>query len=90
MCRGASICIVRDEEMTDGGPPFLTYETMISKKAFTEFCHKPGCNGIASSSSMAHAASASDLAEMHAQHTTKRPQQNTLPDQVISENGDST
>lgn len=80
MCRGASISIVREEEMTDGRPPFLTYETMIGKKAFAEFCQKQGCNGITSSSSMAHAASASDLAGMHAQHTTMTPQQHTLPE----------
>ena len=90
MCRGASISIVREEKMTDGRPPFLTYETMISKKAFAEFCQKQGCNGITSSLSMTHAASASDLAGMHAQHTTTTPQQNILPDQIILEDGDST
>lgn len=89
MCRGASISIVREEAMTDGQPPFLTYETMISKKAFAEICQKQGCNGITSSPSMTHAASASDLAGMNAQHTAMVPQQTILPDQVIPEDGNA-
>lgn len=90
MCRCASIAIVREQEVTDGRPPFLTYETMISKKAFEDICQKQGCNGISSSPSMTHAASASDLAGMNAQQSALMSQQKGMPDRVIPEDNAGT
>ncbi len=70
-CRCASVAIVREDEITDGRPPFTTYETMVSKKAFENFSQKNMSSASSSSRSMTHAASASDLAGMGEHQTTQ-------------------
>ena len=69
--RCASVSIVREDEITDGRPPFVTYETMVSKKAFENFSQKYLSTATSSSRSMTHAASASDLAGMGQQSPQK-------------------
>ena len=64
-CRCASVCIVREDAVTNSRPPFVTYETTVSKKAFEGFSQKYITHSnVASTCSMSHAASARDLASM--------------------------
>lgn len=87
----ASVAIVREDEITDGRPPFTTYETMVSKKAFENFSQKYMSSASSSSRSMTHAASASDLAGMGEHQTTQALQtprsfrQHTPHEKSISE-----
>lgn len=85
-CRCASIAIVREDELTDGRPPFLIYETMVSKKAFADFSV---CTDISSKHSMTHAASASDLAGMDANLGATSSQKHIFPGRVIHEDKES-
>ena len=90
-CRCASVAIVREDKITDGRPPFTTYETMVSKKAFENFSQKYMSSASSSSRSMTHAASASDLAGMGEHQTTQALQtprsfrQHTPHEKSISE-----
>ena len=90
-CRCASVAIVREDEITDGRPPFTTYETMVSKKAFENFSQKFMSSASSSSRSMTHAASASDLAGMgehqtiQALQTPRSFRQHAPPNKSISE-----
>jgi len=90
-CRCASVAIVREDEVTDGRPPFTTYETMVSKKAFENFSQKYMSSASSSSRSMTHAASASDLAGMGEHQTAQALQtprsfrQHTSHEKPISE-----
>lgn len=59
-CSVPSISIIREKEISDEQPPFVTYETMISKKALNNYSQKY----LPMPASMRHAASASDLAGM--------------------------
>lgn len=88
--RCASIAIVREEEMSDGQPPFLTYETQIGKKAFADFTKMQPCIGLDSAPSMTHAASASDLAGMKAHKAVTTSQRHIAPERVIAEDEDCT
>ncbi|DBA91411.1 TPA: hypothetical protein ACH3X2_003943 [Trebouxia sp. C0005] len=87
----ASVAIVREDEITDGRPPFTTYETMVSKKAFENFSQKFMSSASSSSRSMTHAASASDLAGMgehqtiQALQTPRSFRQHAPPNKSISE-----
>ena len=73
-CRCASVCIVREDAVTDGRPPFITYETTVSKKAFENFSQKYIAHSqIGSTRSMSHAASASDLASMNHNSAVQSP-----------------
>lgn len=65
---------MREDEITGGRPPFITYETMVSKKAFENFSQKYLSTATSSSRSMTHAASASDLAGMGEHPTAHSPQ----------------
>ncbi len=90
-CRCASVAIVREDEITDGRPPFTKYETMVSKKAFENYSQKYMSSASSSSRSMTHAASASDLAGMGEHQTTQALQtpcsfrQHTPHEKSISE-----
>ena len=89
LSRCASISIVREDEITDGRPPFLTYETMISKKAFADFSQKHMCTSISSNRSMTHAASASDLAGMADKDTATTSQKHMAPKKAIPEDDEN-
>ncbi|KAL3150954.1 hypothetical protein ABBQ32_000699 [Trebouxia sp. C0010 RCD-2024] len=86
----ASIAIVRQEEVSDGQPPFLTYETQISQKAFADYSKGQSCAGLHSAPSMTHAASASDLAGLNTKKTLTTSQRLITPERVIAEHENCT
>lgn len=90
MCRCASIAIVREEEVSDGQPPFLIYETQISQKAFADYSKRQPCAGLHSAPSMTHAASASDLAGLNTKKALTTSQRLITPERVIAEDESST
>ena len=84
-CRCASVSIVREDAVTDGRPPFTTYETMVSKKAFENFSQKYMSSATSSTRSMTHAASASDLAGMGEPQSFRQtsPQQKSIEEDEV-------
>lgn len=81
----ASVSIVREDAVTDGRPPFTTYETMVSKKAFENFSQKYMSSATSSTRSMTHAASASDLAGMGEPQSFRQssPQQKSIEEDEV-------
>ncbi len=86
---------MREDAITDGRPPFTTYETMVSKKAFGMYSQKHLPTGTTSSRSMTHAASASDLAgmgELQTAQTSQMPcsfRQHTPREKTIDEDNEA-
>ena len=75
---------MREDAVTDGRPPFITYETTVSKKAFENFSQKYIAQSqVGSTRSMSHAASASDLASMNQNPAVQSPCNAT--EQALSE-----